>query len=79
MRTDAALALHDQQLPDRRLEAGVDGVGEPLAHGGGGDRVEQFGGEGHAAIPWLRRVRMAVETRWRAATGEQPSRAAMRS
>ena len=76
---DAALALHDQELPDRRVEAGVDGVGEALAHGGGGDRVQQAGGKGHAGIPWVRRVRIAVETRWRAATAEQPRRAAMQS
>ena len=75
----AALALHDQELPDRRVEARVDGVGETLAHGGGGDRVQQAGGKGHAGIPWVRRVRIAVETRWRAATAEQPSRAAMPS
>ena len=69
---DAAGALDDRERADRRLQARVDGIGEPLGHGRGGDAVEQVLGEGHAAAPWERRVRMAVETRWRAAWGEMP-------
>ena len=62
-------------MPIGVSQAGVDGVGEPLAHGGGGELVEQGGGEGHVGSSWARRVRRAVETRWRAATTEQPSAA----
>jgi hypothetical protein len=76
---DAVLALDDGERADRRVHAGVDGVGEALADRRGCDRLEQVGGQAHAGIPWVRRVRMAVETRWRAATGEQPSRLAMSS
>ena len=76
---DAALALDDEQAPDRRLEAGEEGVGEPLAHRGGGDGLEQGVRErGHAAS-LSRRVRTAVDTRWRAATAEIPRRSAMPS
>ena len=76
---DAALALDDEQRADRGVQAGVEGVDESLAHGGGGDRSRAGGGQAHAGIPWVRRVRMAVETRWRAATAEQPRRSAMPS
>jgi len=75
----AGRALHDEQAPDRRAQAGEDGVGEALAHRGGGDGLEQGVGErGHAAA-LSRRVRTAVDTRCRAATVEMPSRAAMPS
>ena len=79
MRTTPRSPWTISSVPIGVAQAGVDGVGEPLAHGGGGDRVEQAGGKAHAGIPWVRRVRMAVETRWRAATAEQPRRAAMPS
>ena len=76
---DAALALDDEQAADRRAQAGEHGVDEALAHGGGGDGLEQGVGErGHAAS-LSRRVRTAVDTRWRAATAEMPSRSAMPS
>ena len=75
----AARALDDEQATDRRAQAGENGVGEALAHGGGGDGLEQGVGErGHAAA-LSRRVRTAVDTRWRAATAEMPSRSAMPS
>ena len=76
---DAALALDDEQAADRRAQAGEDGVGEALAHRGGGDGLEQgVGKRGHAAA-LSRRVRTAVDTRWRAAAEEMPSRSAMPS
>jgi hypothetical protein len=77
--SEALVALDDEQRAERGVQMGVDGVGQSLAHGGGGDRLEQAGGKGHAAIPWVRRVRMAVETRCRAATVDVPSRCAMES
>ena len=76
---DEALGpLDDQQPAERRVQAGEDGVGEPFAHRGGGDGLEQrLGQGGHAKLS--RRVRTAVETRWRAATVEQPSSVAIPS
>ena len=45
----APRALDDEQRPDRGLQAGEDGVGEPFAHRGGGDGLQQrFGQGGHA-------------------------------
>ncbi len=43
----ARVALDEQQRADRGRQSREDGVGEALAHGGGGDPVEQRGGEGH--------------------------------
>ena len=78
-RTMPCVALDDEQAADRGAQAGEDGVGEALAHGGGGDGLEQGVGErGHAAS-LSRSVRTAVDTRWRAATAEMPSRSAMPS
>ncbi len=76
---DAAGALDDEQAADRRGEPGEHGVGEALAHRGGGDGLEQGVGQGGHAASLSRRVRMAVDTRWRAATAEMPSRSAMPS
>ena len=75
----AALALDDDERADRGLERGVDGVGEALLHGGGGQAVEELLGQGGHAVTLSRRVRTAVDTRWRAASGECSSAAAMRS
>ncbi len=76
---DAGRPLDHQQTADRGAQAGEDGVGEAHAHGGGGDGLEQGVGErGHAAA-LSRRVRTAVDTRWRAATVEMPSRSPMPS
>ena len=76
---DAARALDDHERADRGLERGVDGVGEALAHGGGGEPVEEGVGQGSHGVTLSRRVRTAVDTRWRAASGEVPSSTAMRS
>ena len=75
----AVLALHDHERADRGLQRGVDGIGEPLAHGGGGEPVEEGVGQGSHAVTLSLRVRTAVDTRWRAASGEVPSASAMRS
>jgi hypothetical protein len=46
---EAVRPLDDKQLAERRGQAGEDGVGEPLAHRGGGDGLEQrLGQGGHA-------------------------------
>ena len=42
----AALALDDEQRADRGAQRGVDGVGEALLHGGGGQAVEEVLGRG---------------------------------
>ena len=76
---DAARALDDQQAAERGVQAGEDAVGEAFADGGGGDGLQQGFGQGSHAACLSRRVRTAVETRWRAASGEQPSALAMRS
>ena len=68
----AARALDDEQRADRGLERRVDGVGEALLHGGGGQAVKELLGQGGHAVTRSRRVRTAVETRWRAASGEVP-------
>ena len=74
---DPARPLDDQETADRSVETGEDRVGESLADGGGGDGFEQGIGQGSHAACLSRRLRTAVETRWRAASGEQPSRPAM--
>ena len=79
MRTMPARALDDEQAADRGAQAGEDGVGEALADGGGGDGLQQGVGQGSHAACLSRRVRTAVETRWRAATAEQPRRSAIPS
>ena len=55
-------------------QPGKDGVGEALAHRGGGDGLEQGFGQGGHATSLSRRVRTAVDTRWRAATAEDAQR-----
>ncbi len=75
----AVRALDDEQAADRRAQPGEDGVGEALAHRGGGDGLEQGFGQGGHAASLSRRVRTAVDTRWRAATEEMPSAPAMPS
>ena len=72
-------ALDDEQAADRSAQAGEHGVDEALPHGGGSDGLEQgVGQRGHAGS-LSRSVRMADDTRWRAATAEMPSRSAMAS
>ena len=75
----AVRALDDHERADRGGEGGVDGIGQALAHGGGGEPVEEGVGQGSHAVTLSRRVRTAVDTRWRAASGEVPSSTAMRS
>jgi hypothetical protein len=66
---DPARPLDDQETADRSVETGEDRVGESLADGGGGDGFEQGIGQGSHAACLSRRLRTAVETRWRAASG----------
>ena len=79
IRSTPLRALDDHERADRGRERGVDGIGEALAHGGGGEPVEEGVGQGSHAETLSRRVRTAVDTRWRAASGEVPSATAMRS
>ena len=70
---DAARPLDDHQAPDRGGEAGEERVGEPLRQRGGGQGVEQaVGKRDHAGESSFLKDRTATETRWRAASGEQP-------
>jgi hypothetical protein len=71
--------LDDHERADRGRERGVDGVGKALGHGGRGEPVEEGIGQGSHGATLSRRVRTAVDTRWRAASGEVPSSTAMRS
>ena len=79
IRSTPLCALDDDERAERGGERGVDGIGQALAHGRGGEPVEEGVGQGSHEVTLSRRVRTAVDTRWRAASGEVPSSTAMRS
>ena len=78
---DAAGALHHQEAADGGVGVAVDRVGQALRDRGGAQPLEHGVGKslgtGHVILAL--RVRTAPDTRWRAASGEQPRRRAMSS